>query len=86
MQEQDHSRIENIDLRGVSCPVNATMAKKAISQLHEGETVRIIFDSGESLIRAVRSINDAGYRIVKSEQLDNAVAVIVGKGKPAERP
>jgi TusA-related sulfurtransferase len=77
---------ESIDLRGISCPVNAVMAKKAIASLGDGELIRLILDAGESLIQAVRSINDAGYRIVKSEQLENAVAVIVGKGRTAGRP
>jgi len=62
------------------------MAKKAIASLGDGELIRLILDAGESLIQAVRSINDAGYRIVKSEQLENAVAVIVGKGRTAGRP
>lgn len=85
MKEQ-LSAPESIDLRGISCPVNAVMAKKAIASLGDGELIRLILDAGESLIQAVRSINDAGYRIVKSEQLENAVAVIVGKGRTAGRP
>ena len=85
MKEQ-YSTSESLDLRGVSCPVNAALAKKAIAALGEGELIRLILDAGESLIQAVRSINDAGHRIVKSEQLDNAVVVIVGKGTTAGRP
>ncbi|NTU68865.1 MAG: sulfurtransferase TusA family protein [Chlorobiaceae bacterium] len=86
MGKQYQGKIESVDLRGVSCPVNAIMAKRAIEVLGEDEHIRLLLDAGESLIRAVRSIKDAGYHIVKSEPLDNAVAIVAGKGKTACRP
>lgn len=79
MKKQQLSTSKNIDLRGISCPVNAVRAKQAIAAIGEDELIEVILDAGESLINAVRSINDAGYRIVASDQLDNAVAIVVGK-------
>lgn len=72
----------SLDVRGVSCPVNAVRVKQAISELDEEELIEVLVDAGESLIRVVQSINDAGHRILKSKQLDNAVGIIVGKNRP----
>ncbi|NTU91838.1 MAG: sulfurtransferase TusA family protein [Chlorobiaceae bacterium] len=76
--------MNRIDLRGVACPVNAVRVKQAVVALGDDELVEVILDAGESLIQAVRSINDAGFRIISSEQLDNAVAIIVGKARKIE--
>ena len=87
MTEQQYSISKSVDLRGVSCPFNAIKAKQAIASLGDDELIEVVVDAGESLIRLVQSINDAGYRILKSKQLENAVAVaiVVGKGKTAGR-
>lgn len=85
MSKQQYSVSKSIDVRGVSCPLNAVRAKQAIAALGEDELIEVTVDAGESLIRIVRSINDAGYRIINSKQLENAVAIIVGKGKAAVR-
>lgn len=86
MSRQNYLVSKSIDVRGVSCPVNAVRAKQAIAALSDDELIEVIVDEGESLIRVVRSINDAGYRIITSHPLDNAVAIVVGKVKPAGRP
>jgi TusA-related sulfurtransferase len=85
LSKQQYSVSKSIDVRGVSCPLNAVRAKQAIAALGEDELIEVTVDAGESLIRIVRSINDAGYRIINSKQLENAVAIIVGKGKAAVR-
>lgn len=86
MKEQQRHTLKNLDLRGVSCPVNAVRAKQAIAAIGSDELIELVLDAGESLIQAVRSINDAGYRIISCEQLDDAVAIIVGKSKTVGRP
>lgn len=84
MKKQLQYTVNRIDLRGVACPVNAVRVKQAVVALGDDELVEVILDAGESLIQAVRSINDAGFRIISSEQLDNAVAIIVGKARKIE--
>jgi TusA-related sulfurtransferase len=73
--------MKSIDLRGVACPLNAVRAKQAVSELGVHELVEVLLDEGESLVQAVRSINDAGYRIISSDRLDNAVAIVVASSK-----
>jgi len=69
----------SIDVRGVSCPVNAVRVKQAISAIGDDELIEVIIDEGQPLINVVRSINDAGYRIYKSQPGQNSVTIIVGK-------
>lgn len=76
---QNPSIAARIDVRGVSCPLNAVRVKQAIAGIGEDELIEVVVDAGEALINVVRSINDAGYRIFTSEQLDNAVGILVGK-------
>jgi len=71
----------SIDVRGVSCPVNAVRVKQAISAIGDDELIEVIIDEGQPLINVVRSINDAGYRIYKSVPGHNSVAIVVGKKK-----
>ena len=71
----------SVDLRGVSCPVNAVRAKESIAALGDDERIEVIVDEGQALVNVVRSINDAGYRIYKSQPRENSVAIIVGKRK-----
>jgi TusA-related sulfurtransferase len=66
-------------VRGVSCPVNAVRVKQAISAIGDDELIEVIIDEGQPLINVVRSINDAGYRIYKSQPGQNSVTIIVGK-------
>ncbi len=78
---------KSLDLRGVLCPVNAVRAKTVIASLDEGELLALVVDEGESLIRVVQSLNDAGHRIFRSERLEHAVRIIVGKGgRPGRNP
>ncbi|NTW52699.1 MAG: sulfurtransferase TusA family protein [Chlorobiaceae bacterium] len=71
----------SVDLRGLSCPVNAVRAKDAIAALGDEELIEVVVDEGQALINVVRSINDAGYRIFKSEPRENSIAIIVGRRK-----
>ena len=71
----------SVDVRGVSCPVNAVRVKQAIAAIGDDELIEVIVDEGQALINVVRSINDAGYRIYKSEPGQNSVAIVVGKKK-----
>jgi TusA-related sulfurtransferase len=71
----------SVDVRGVSCPVNAVRVKQAIAAIGDDELIEVIVDEGQALINVVRSINDAGYRIYKSEPRENSVSIVVGKKK-----
>ncbi|NTU59374.1 MAG: sulfurtransferase TusA family protein [Chlorobiaceae bacterium] len=78
---QSYSISGSIDVTGVSCPANALRVKQAVSGLSGEELIEVVVDEGQSLINVVRSINDAGFRIFKSEQRENSVAIIVGRRK-----
>ncbi len=80
--KKQYNTARSLDVRGVSCPVNAVRVKQAISELGDEELIEVLVDAGESLIRVVQSINDAGHRILKSRQHDDAVGIIVGRNRP----
>ena len=71
----------SVDVRGVSCPANAVRVKQAIAAIGDDELIEVVVDEGQALINVVRSINDAGYRIINSEPGHNSVSIVVGKRK-----
>lgn len=72
---------KELDVRGVTCPVNAVRVKQAVSGLGAGENLRVIVDEGESVVRVVRSMKDAGHRILKAERTDDGVVILITKSE-----
>lgn len=68
-----------LDVRGISCPVNAVRVKAAAASLQADELLEVLVDEGEALLRVAQTLKDAGYRIVKVENRGESFAVIVGK-------
>lgn len=56
-----------LDLSGVVCPLNWTMAKLALEELEEGQVLEVVLDRGEPLRNVPRSAKAEGHRIVDVE-------------------
>lgn len=57
----------HLDLSGVICPLNWTMAKLALEELEDGQVLEVILDRGEPLRNVPRSAKAEGHRIVDVE-------------------
>lgn len=70
----------NIDVLGVSCPLNAMRVKNALLSLEPGELIEVFIDEGEAVFRVARTLKDAGNRVVKVEPRPGGLSMIVEKG------
>ena len=69
-----------LDLRGVVCPINFVKTKLKLEEMHKGEILEIVIDSGEPMANVPRSIKEEGHRIIKVEQIGNHFRLLIEKG------
>ena len=62
--------MQQIDLRGVSCPTNFVKAKLALEEVDNGTTVRILLDDGEPVKNVPRSLKADGHKLIGLKQTD----------------
>ncbi len=70
---------KNLDLRGVSCPMNFVRAKVAMEELEGGQKIEFFLDEGEPLVNVTRSLKDEGYNVLNVDPKDMYFRVLVGK-------
>lgn len=70
-----------LDLRGVICPMNFVKAKLFLEDFQLGDIVEIILDEGDPLVNVTRSLKEEGHKVLKVEKFDEfSYKVIVQKG------
>jgi len=62
--------MQQIDLRGISCPTNFVKAKLALEELDNGTMVQILLDDGEPVKNVPRSLKADGHKLVGLKQTD----------------
>ena len=70
----------HLDLRGVVCPINFVKTKLKLEEMHEGEILEIVIDSGEPMANVPRSIKEEGHRIIKVDKFGNHFRLLIEKG------
>ena len=68
--------MQEVDLRGVSCPTNFVKAKLALEELETGELVRILLDDGEPVKNVPRSLKADGNKLIGLKQADEGHYVL----------
>lgn len=61
---------ETIDLVGVPCPRNSTLATLRLDQMEEGEVLEMLLGDGEAITTFVPNLRDEGYEILEQSRLD----------------
>jgi selenium metabolism protein YedF len=56
-----------IDVKGLQCPMPLIETKKAMKEIEEGESLKIIIDNATSVINVVRFLEDNGVPVTKSQ-------------------
>ncbi len=74
---------QNIDLRGVSCPLNYVKTKLKLEKMEAGQVLEILLDDGESIVKVPRSVKEDGHKILKIEQVEGYFKVLVRKENAA---
>lgn len=78
---EEEKIVANLDLKGVSCPINFVKTKVKLEGMHDGQILEVIIDDGEPLHNVPRSIKEEGHKIIKVEKLpDNSFRLLIKKG------
>ena len=70
---------QNMDLRGVSCPLNYVKTKLKLEEMEVGEVLEILIDDGEPILSVPRSIKEDGHKILEIRQIETYFKVVVKK-------
>lgn len=71
---------KQLDLHGVTCPLNFVKTKLALEELAAGDYLEVILDEGDAILNVPRSLKEEGHRVVKVESLGETFRVVVEKG------
>lgn len=63
--------MEQLDLKGVACPLNFVKTKLKLEEMQAGELLEVILDDGEPIINVPRSVKDEGQEIVSVKKIDD---------------
>jgi TusA-related sulfurtransferase len=61
--------MNELDLRGVKCPLNFVKAKLALEKLCPGSELKMVLDQGEAIETVPKSILAEGYEIIYQKQV-----------------
>ncbi len=72
---------DELDLKGVKCPINFVRVKVRLSKMTKGQQLKVILDEGEPIRNVPRSLEMEGHRILLREPLSGGAchAIIVEK-------
>ena len=70
---------QNIDLRGVSCPLNYVRTKLKLEEMEVGQVLEVLLDDGESIVNVPRSAKEDGHKILGIEQAEGYFKVLIRK-------
>jgi tRNA 2-thiouridine synthesizing protein A len=70
---------DQIDLRGVLCPINFVKTKLKLEMMDSGQVLEVILDDGEPIRSVPRSIKEEGHKIIKVENVENAYRLLIKK-------
>jgi tRNA 2-thiouridine synthesizing protein A len=72
---------EEIDLRGVLCPINFVKTKLKLETMEDGQILEVTLDDGEPMRNVPRSLKADGHKIIKVEKLDEGYKLLVKKNQ-----
>lgn len=72
---------ENLNLKGIACPINFVKAKLKLDEMQDGQILGLILDDGEPMQNVPRSIKEEGHKIIKVEKLpEGGFKLLIEKG------
>lgn len=70
-------QMNELDLRGVKCPLNFVKAKLALEKLPHGSELKIVLDLGEAAETVPKSLLSEGYTLVYQNQVLDFLEIVV---------
>ncbi len=72
---------EEIDLRGVLCPINFVKTKLKLEMMEGGQVLEVTLDNGEPMRNVPRSVKEEGHKIVKVEKFGDGYKIYIKKSQ-----
>lgn len=70
---------DQIDLRGVLCPINFVKTKLKLEMMDSGQVLEVLLDDGEPIRSVPRSVKEEGHKIVKVENIEGSYRLLIKK-------
>lgn len=70
MKDEASAADETLDLRGVPCPRNASLALLCLMGMERGRVLVVLLDDGEPMENVPRSLEEEGYPVETREPID----------------
>ena len=71
---------EQLDLRGVICPINFVQTKLKLEEMDEGQILEVVLDDGDPIRNVPRSIKEDGHKIIGVQrQEDDTYKLLIRK-------
>ncbi len=61
---------DNLDLRGVLCPINFVKTKLKLEEMQTGSILEVLLDKGDPMANVPRSVKEEGHKIIKVKKED----------------
>ena len=61
--------MEELDLRGLKCPLPALMARRTLATLEPGETIRVLADDPLSVVDVPHMCGEEGHALLEKESV-----------------
>ncbi len=59
---------DNLDLRGVLCPINFVKTKLKLETMKSGSILEVLLDTGSPMENVPRSVKEEGHQILKASK------------------
>lgn len=72
--------VDELDLRGVICPMNFVKTKLKLDELESGQELAVLLDGGEPIENVPRSVHDEGHKVLSVAKEGDYYRVLIRKG------
>jgi tRNA 2-thiouridine synthesizing protein A len=72
--------IEDLDLRGLKCPLPALMARKRLARMAPGEQIRVLASDPLSVVDIPHMCNEDGHAVIESGKASDHIHFLIRRG------
>jgi tRNA 2-thiouridine synthesizing protein A len=71
---------ENLDLRGLKCPLPALMARKRLARMAPGELIRVLASDPLSAVDIPHMCDEDGHELIESGKASDHIHFLIRRG------
>ncbi len=75
----DYEIDDNLDLRGVLCPINFVKTKLKLEEMDSGQHLEVWLDEGDPIANVPKSVKEEGHMILKVNKTDDFYRIVIRK-------